>query len=118
MEYAFKLLKLFSRAPSTPEDGAKLVTIGFSHYCEKARWALDLSPLRDRYVEDAHMPVFHIPAVVRISKDRRKTGTPLLLLPDGASVHDSTLILQHLAKAFPQELGHLYPPGLEEQVRR
>lgn len=113
----FKLLRAFSRTAATPPDGAKLVTIAFSHYVEKARWGMDISPLRDRYVEDAHMPVFHIPAVVAISKDKKKTGTPLLLLPDGTVVHDSTLILQHLCRAYPQEMGHLYPPALEEQVR-
>ena len=114
----FKLLRAFTRPAATPPDGAKLVTIAFSHYVEKARWGLDLSPLRDRYVEDAHMPVFHAPYVMAISKDRKKTGTPLLLLPDGEVVHDSTLILQHLCRAYPQEMGHLYPPGLEEEVRR
>ena len=31
-------------------DGCQLVTIPFSHYCEKARWALDLAqiPYREK----------------------------------------------------------------------
>lgn len=73
MDTALKLTKLFSRPPAAPEGGAKLVTIAFSHYCEKARWALDLSPWRDVYVEDAHMPAFHIPAVAAYSKVRHET---------------------------------------------
>ncbi|HEY9839688.1 MAG TPA: glutathione S-transferase family protein [Candidatus Obscuribacterales bacterium] len=35
----------------------RLLTIPFSHYCEKARWALDLSGLP--YVEEKHAPMFH-----------------------------------------------------------
>lgn len=34
------------------------VTIGFSHFCERARWVLDLSPLD--YVEVAHSPALHL----------------------------------------------------------
>ncbi len=116
MERAFKLINMFVRTPATPPDGAKLVTIGFSHYVDKARWGLDLSPLRERYVEDAHMPVFHFPAVAAITKDRKRTSTPLLLLPDGTVIQDSALILEYLSRTYPQDLGHLYPPGLEEQV--
>lgn len=72
MDKALKLTKLFARTPPTPEDGGpKLVTIAFSHYCEKARWALDLSPWRDVYLEDSHMPVFHIPPVLTYSMVRR-----------------------------------------------
>ena len=34
-----------------------LVTIPFSHYCEKARWALDRAGLA--YEERAHLPLAH-----------------------------------------------------------
>lgn len=34
-----------------------LVTIGPSHFCEKARWAMDIKGVP--YVEDAHVPMFH-----------------------------------------------------------
>lgn len=34
-----------------------LVTIGPSHFCEKARWGLDLKGVP--YTEDAHVPMFH-----------------------------------------------------------
>ena len=39
----------------------RLITIPFSHYCEKARWALDRCDVP--YEEDGHLPLFHyIPA--------------------------------------------------------
>lgn len=57
-------------------------------------------------------------------QDKAKTGTPLLVLAEkGAEggptiLHDSTLILEHLSEvAFPQEMGHLYPTELKDQVR-
>ncbi len=39
----------------------RLITIGISHYCEKARWALELAGID--FTEDAHAPVFHMPYV-------------------------------------------------------
>jgi glutathione S-transferase len=35
----------------------RLLTIPISHYCEKARWALDRLGLP--YVEERHLQVFH-----------------------------------------------------------
>ena len=34
----------------------RLITIRFSHYCEKARWALDRG--RIAYEERSHLPLF------------------------------------------------------------
>jgi len=38
-------------------DKARLITIPFSHYCEKARWALERCGIA--YEEDGHLPLFH-----------------------------------------------------------
>lgn len=35
-----------------------LVSIGFSHFCERSRWMLDLSPLQ--YQEEMHAPAMHL----------------------------------------------------------
>ncbi len=35
-----------------------LLTIGFSHFSERARWLLDLTSLK--YIEDRHLPAFHL----------------------------------------------------------
>lgn len=45
-----------------------LLSLVCSHYCEKARWALDLSPLRHAYVEDNHCPLLHYKPAMRASK--------------------------------------------------
>lgn len=66
---------------------ARLITIAFSHYCEKARWALDRAGVD--YVEEAHLPVFHYAAT-----RKWKTRTvPLLIDHDGTPIKDSTDIV-------------------------
>jgi glutathione S-transferase len=59
--------------------GLRLVTIPISHYCEKARWALDRAGLR--YREERHLQGIH-----RIASRRAGgVGTvPVLVTPQGA----------------------------------
>ncbi len=52
-------------------ERAKLITIPFSHYCEKARWALDACHVA--YEEDGHLPLFHYVAL------RGKKTVPVLV---------------------------------------
>jgi hypothetical protein len=48
--------------PATQPGRARLITIGYSHYVDRVRWVLDLSPLGARpggsaqYTEDVHPP--------------------------------------------------------------
>ena len=65
----------------------KLITIAFSHYCEKARWALDRAGVE--YTEEVHLPMFHYAATYR---NGGKRTVPLLV--DGKTVvRDSTDII-------------------------
>ena len=71
---------------------ATFITIPLSHYCEKARWALDRAGLP--YKEEPHAPLFHLLAVKR----KRDGAVPVLV--DGTDrLTDSTEILKH-ADAF------------------
>lgn len=65
----------------------RLITIPFSHFCEKARWALDRCGIA--YEEEGHLPVFHYLAT------RRAGGTRTVpVLVDGDTVvRDSTDII-------------------------
>jgi glutathione S-transferase len=67
---------------------ALLITIPFSHYCEKARWALDHAGVD--YVEQGHVPGFHRLAVRRAKSE--KTSVPVLVA-DGRAIDDSSDIL-------------------------
>lgn len=72
----------------------KLVTIAVSHYCEKARWALDRSGVA--YEEEDHVPVLHLAHL-------RGRTTPILHLDDRV-LGDSTDILAALEERTPEPL--------------
>ena len=78
----------------------KLITIPFSHYCEKARWALDHVGVP--YEEDGHLPVFHYLATYRAGAKR----TVPVLVDDKTVVRDSTDIV---AWADAKRPGSLIP---------
>ena len=90
-----------------------LITIPISHYCEKARWALDRAGVE--YVEQAHIQAIH-----RFATRRAGGGltVPVLLCAAGA-LTDSTDILVWV-DAQSQPTRALYPksPDRAAVVRR
>jgi len=89
----------------------RLLTIPLSHYCEKARWALERIGLD--YHEERHIQGFHYPRTYWVS---RNPGVPVLI--DGKQVIvDSSAILKHLDSYAPPEM-RLYPedPTARRQV--
>jgi glutathione S-transferase len=82
----------------------RLITLPISHFCEKARWALDRSGLA--YVEDGYLPMLQILAVRRAGGQRQ---VPVLVTEQGG-VPDSTNILHWIdgktapaKRLFPEE---------------
>lgn len=67
-----------------------LITIPPSHYCEKARWALDYANIP--YREERHPPLFHLRATKLAGRGR---STPVLVTEDEV-LSDSTDILLYL----------------------
>jgi glutathione S-transferase len=78
----------------------RLITIPFSHYCEKARWALQRAEVS--YDEDGHLPLFHWLPTRRAGGSR----TVPVLVVDGRVIADSTDIA---AWADAQRPGALLP---------
>lgn len=74
----------------------RLVTLAFSHFNEKARWALDVCGVA--YREERWMPGFSQIAVLAATKGRggrrddvsSKLSTPILLTSEGETLVDST----------------------------
>jgi len=66
----------------------RLITIPISHYCEKARWALDRAQLR--YREERHVQVVH-----RVAARRAGGGStvPVLVVDGGEVICESADIL-------------------------
>lgn len=91
----------------------RLVTIPISHYCEKARWALDRAAIP--YREERHVQGIH-----RFAARRAGGGetTPVLVTPDGA-IGESHEILRWVDERTPPE-HRLFPaePGEREEVER
>jgi glutathione S-transferase len=79
---------------------AVLITIPLSHYCEKARWALDRVVLP--YREEPHAPLLH-----RIATRRSNGGTVPMLVHGSTRLIDSTDILVHADAVSGGDL--LYP---------
>lgn len=86
-----------------------LISISFSHYCEKARWALTRAGLA--YRERCYPPLLHYRGVARY----RTRTVPVLVHPDGV-LTDSTAILRWIDAEAPQ--AELYPrdPALKAEV--
>lgn len=79
---------------------AILITIPLSHYCEKARWALDRVALP--YREEPHAPLLH-----RLATKRNDGGTVPVLVHGNHRLIDSTDILVHADTVCGGDL--LYP---------
>ena len=87
----------------------RLLTIPISHYCEKARWALDRLGLA--YHEERHLQVFHYLRSFQLS---RGPNVPVLIDGD-RSVTDSTAIMQYLDRYASAETC-LYPEQQRERI--
>jgi glutathione S-transferase len=85
---------------------ARLITIPLSHFCEKARWALDRVALP--YREEPHAPLFH-----RLATKRNESGTVPVMVDETGRFSDSTAILGH-ADAVSGG-GQLYPTNAAQR---
>jgi len=87
----------------------RLITIPISHYCEKARWALERAGLP--YREERHVQGIH-----RVAARRAGGGTtvPVLVTEQGA-IGDSAEILEWVdARVEPEQ--RLFPAGAAERA--
>jgi glutathione S-transferase len=86
-----------------PPEAPRLITIPISHFCEKARWALDRAEIA--FVEEPHIQVVHVLRARRAGGGRT---VPVLVTADGA-ITDSSSILEWVDVAGSGPA--LYPPG-------
>jgi len=88
----------------------RLVTIPISHYCEKARWALERAGLP--YHEEPHVQGLH-----RLAARRAGGGNtvPVLVTPDGA-IGESSEILDWVDARSPRER-RLFPADRTERAQ-
>src|SRR2546426_477943 len=79
----------------------------FSHYNEKARWALDWKGIP--HVRRSLLPALHVPRVLWLTGQK---SVPVLVL-DGRAIADSTRIIETLERRHPDP--PLYPREAELQ---
>ncbi len=121
---------------NTPPIHVRLITIGVSHYCEKARWALDRTESDPKspyyYTEDAHPPLFQgiatlgasngevsmAPMVVfKQSNEETFTGSGGIINNKSAKQQKDT-IMYDSGKIMKHFCPDLYPLAIESQITK
>lgn len=87
----------------------RLFTIPISHYCEKARWALDRAGIP--YREERHVQAIH-----RIAARRAGGGStvPVLVTPEGVLGESGEILVWADGETLPQH--RLFPAEASERV--
>lgn len=93
----------------------QLTSIAFSHYVEKARWALDRFGVA--YEDKRYLPFVHFAGVYlvhrgkygRSDKASSRFSTPVLKTPSGEVLTDSAEILRYVSDRFAPPEHTLYP---------
>ncbi len=88
--------------PAVPSQAPRLITIPISHYCEKARWALERAGLP--YREEPHLQAIHWAHVRRAGRGRT---APVLVTGDEVLTESSDILRWVDARSDLR----LYPPG-------
>jgi glutathione S-transferase len=93
--------------------GRRLITIPISHYCEKARWALERAGVP--YAEEPHVQGMH-QLVARLAGGGHTV--PVLVAPEGVFAESADIV--DYADARAPAAAKLYPrhPRRREEVRR
>ncbi|KAI5063454.1 hypothetical protein GOP47_0022001 [Adiantum capillus-veneris] len=93
----------------------QLISLGPSHYCEKARWALQRCV--SSFSEERHYPGFHVP---RVKKLGGGTSLPKLIITGNGEetrvLHDSSDILVFTDTLIGEESLKLYPADRKEAI--
>src|SRR3954471_11679998 len=104
----------------------ELTSVSFSHYVEKARWALERFGIP--YRDHRYLPLVHFAAVYRLhggkkgrtDKASSRFSTPVLKTPEGNLLCDSAEILHYVSERFAPRGLELYPSpevaAFEQQV--
>lgn len=100
----------------------QLLTIPFSHYNERARWALQHHRVAAH--ERRYLPMIHMAPVARaVPKAQRRSdatggglSTPVLLLGDGTVINDSTEIVRWVDETHGTPETTLYPADLRDEI--
>jgi glutathione S-transferase len=86
----------------------RLLTIPISHYCEKARWALERAGVE--YSEEAHVQLVHRIVALRTGAGRR---VPVLITAEGP-LSESSRIVRWADRLLPEDRRLVWPGARAE----
>jgi glutathione S-transferase len=98
--------------PAAAASRPTLVTIPISHYCEKARWALERAGIA--YEERAHLPALHRIAVRRAGGN---LTAPVLVCDDGVIGESSDIVVYADTGVAPERRVVPDDPALAAEAR-
>jgi glutathione S-transferase len=90
-----------------------LYQFSFSHFCEKARWALDYKGVQ--YATKNLLPGLHVRVRKKLAVG--KTCVPILVEDDGTVIQESAAIIDHLDTKHASDPLTPRDPNLAEQAR-
>jgi glutathione S-transferase len=102
----------------------ELTSIAFSHYVEKARWALERFGVD--YKDHRFLPFVHFAGVYRVhggkqghtDKASTRFSTPVLKTPEGTVLCDSAEIMHYVSDRFAPRGLELYPTSEVSQLEQ
>lgn len=84
----------------------RLITIRPSHFCEKARWALDLLDEDESspywYTEDAHPPGLHTMETVTVTNDNG-SATPVVVMGEKFWIKSDAIVREFCPNLYPTD---------------
>ncbi len=90
-----------------------LYQFSFSHFCEKARWALDYKGAN--YTTKNLLPGLHVRVCEKLAV--AKTCVPVLLDDDGSAIQESAAIIDHLDAKHAADPLTPHDPDLAKEAR-
>lgn len=100
----------------------RLVGIAFSHFVEKARWALDRYDVS--YRESRYLPMLHMPTAAWAARGRGRGdrasspySTPILVTDDGRHICDSAEIVRYASERWGEGELHFSAESDELETR-
>lgn len=102
----FSTVRKLDPPSATKTIHLRLITMRASHFCEKARWALDLLDDDEKspywYTEDTHPTGLHAFETVKASNDKASI-TPIVVMGDEVFIKSNAIVQKFCPQLYPSD---------------
>ena len=102
----FSTVRKLDPPSATKTIHLRLITMRASHFCEKARWALDLLDDDENspywYTEDTHPTGLHAFETVKASNDKASI-TPIVVMGDEVFIKSNAIVQKFCPQLYPSD---------------